>query len=327
MNRYNNKETIYNGPNAIIYKATDKKTENVVALKVVDIDLCMKPHNIRREITTLKKLHNEGVLSFIDLYSYGDDIILVTPYYSFDLDQWIKRCTKKRVKFNLEDPTQNLTSYRSEFPIDKIEPIFTSLVKTLKYLHEDEGIIHRDIKPSNIFFESENSPPVLGDFGIIYNTRDPPADEPFENKFTDVSTGIYKAPELCFGMSDYVQPIDIWSLGILLSVLYSTTGASCIDEEGNFHDLTLISSIFQNFGTPLTSDVADKRTYWPDANRPLSHLNKFNFTKCPRKPCNEILPRCNNSKILQIFDKMMVYQSDERITAKSIITCLENLED
>lgn len=323
MNQYGTKETIYSGPNAIVYKAIDRESQNIVALKVVDVDLCMKPHDIRREITTLQRIHNKGVLQFINLYTHGDDIVLVTPCYLFDLDQWIKMCTKKRVKFNLDDPTNNIIHYRNEFPTSKVENIISTLASTLRYLHDDEGIIHCDIKPSNVYFESEDSPPVLGDFGIIYNTRDPPSDEPMDSKYTDVSTGIFKAPELCFGMADYTQAIDIWSLGIMLTLLYSATGKSCIDEEGNFHDLTLISSIFLNFGTPLTSDASDKRLYWPDANRPLSHFNSFKFTEKPRVPSDKLLPRCDNPNMLRIFDRMMVYQGNERITAKEILTCIE----
>ena len=90
MNQYGTKETIYSGPNAIVYKAIDRESQNIVALKVVDVDLCMKPHDIRREITTLQRIHNKGVLQFINLYTHDDDIILVTPCYQFDLDQWIK---------------------------------------------------------------------------------------------------------------------------------------------------------------------------------------------------------------------------------------------
>lgn len=323
MNQYDNKETIYSGPNAVVYKAIDRESQNIVALKVVDVDLCMKPHDIRREITTLQRIQNKGILQYLNLYTHGDDIILVTPCYQFDLDQWIKRCIKKKVKFNLDDPTNNMIHYRNEFPTDKIKKIMSTLADVLRYLHDDEGIIHRDIKPSNVYFESEDSPPVLGDFGIMYNTKAPPPDEPMESKYTDVSTGIFKAPELCFGMADYTQAIDIWSLGIIFTLLYSTTGKSCIDEEGNFHDLTLISSIFQNFGTPLTSDASDKRLYWPDANRPQSHFNSFKFTEKHRKPLEELLPRCDDPNMLHIFDRMMVYQGSERITAKEILTCIE----
>lgn len=323
MNKYDNKETIYSGPNAIIYKSIDRDSQNIVALKVVDVDLCMKPHDIRREITTLQRIHNKGILQYLNLYTHGDDIILVTPYYQFDLDQWIKRCIKKRVKFNLDDPSNNTIHYSNEFPRDKIQKVIFTLASTLRYLHDDEGIIHRDIKPSNVYFESEDSPPVLGDFGIIYNTKAPPPDEPMESKYTDVSTGIFKAPELCFGMTDYTQAIDIWSLGIIFTLLYSLTDKSCINEEGNFHDFTLISSIFQNFGTPLTSDASDKRLYWPDANRPSSHFNNFKFTEKPRKRLEELLPRCDDPNMLNIFDRMMVYQASERITAKQILTCIE----
>lgn len=324
MNKYTNNETLYSGPHSIIYRAIEHETNNIVALKVVDVDFCMKPHNVRREIATLQQIHHPGVLSIISLFSQGDDMVLVTPCFQFDLGLWINRCIKKRVKFNLENPALNTVRYNNEFPLEKIGPIFASLVSTVAFLH-DQGIIHRDIKPSNVFFMSEDSEPVIGDFGIIYNTRNPPPDEPPHAKITDVSTGIFKAPELCFGLADYSHPIDIWSLGILLTILYSSSGSSCLDDEANYHDLTLINSMFQNFGTPLATDALDPRTYWPDANQPQNHFNKFQFTHYPRKLPAQLLPRCQTPAMLDIFDSIMVYQASERITAKKMVTCLENL--
>lgn len=324
MEKYQVGESIYGGPIAVVHKATEKSSGNSVALKEVDIDLCTKPHNVRREILFLKALKHPGILELLDSFEYGDSFYLVTPLYAFDLDQWLKRCSKKRMKFNFNDPINDQLSTTNTFPIDRAHLILLLLALALEFLHIQQGIIHRDIKPSNIFFHDESSEPVLGDFGIAYDTLSPPADEPPDRKYTDVSTGIYKAPELCFGFTDYSFTIDIWSLGIMMTVLYSQDGESCLDTNGNFHELSLIHSIFCNFGTPLVSDSSDPRTYWPEAALPQSHFTKFNFKKHVRRHAADMLPRCRESSIIEAFDRIMVFRLQNRMNAGELVTCLKN---
>ena len=77
-------------------------------------------------------------------------------------------------------------------------------------------------------------------------------------KYIDVSTGIYKAPELILGITNYEYEIDIWSLGIILTGLYSENFQSVLvkdDKEltndSHVSDLYLLNQIFENFGTPI----------------------------------------------------------------------------
>lgn len=318
MNKYTDKTRIYSGPNCLIYKATNSETNEIVGLKVVDVDLCMKPHSIRKEIKILKKLNHPNILPYIGSIKVHDDIILETPFYEFDLRALLKSHLKKSVKFNFEDPLNNKIVYKNQFPVERIKEILKGLASALSYLHNEQGIIHRDVKLANVFFRDENSEPVLGDFGIAYPTKEPPLDEPFDKKYLDISTGIYKAPEVCFGVTSYGYEIDIWSLGVILTILYSKDGSSFLEEDGN--DLVLINLLFTNFGTPSLDE--NDSLYWPEMKNDKYHFKDFNFIKRPRKNTEELLPRCNDTCVTSLFDSMMVYERSKRITSNKL---LENL--
>lgn len=320
MSKYEKEREVFSGPFCDVYKAKDQ-LGNVVALKVVDVDFLRKPHNFRREVTLLKRLQHTGIAEYVDDYNLGEDLYLVMRYYEVDLISVMRHFSKKKVKFNLEDPIKNTTVMVNEIPLEKIPKMVENLAAALSFVHS-QGIIHRDIKPANIFFNSidELESPVLGDFGIAYDTRSPPADEPANEKFTDVSTGYYKAPELCFGVGDYSTEIDLWSLGILISYLYSKNArpVNYVDEDGDdsnmqLNDFVLIQGIFSNFGTPSTT-ATDSPLYWARLGDASTHFANFQFKHYARKPTAQLLPRCNNDVVAQLFERLTTYAS-RRIVA------------
>lgn len=332
---YVERQKIYTGPISIVYKAKDARDGKIVALKVVDVDFLVKPHNIKREIEFLKLQRQVGgekfgVLLYIDSFKFRDDDILVTEYYDIDLNSLLDSYKKKSVKYDWSNPEQNKYVFKNQFPTDIATFIFYKLSTTLKYLHEECQIIHRDIKPSNIFFkqskEGEVYEPVLGDFGILYDKKCPPSDEPPNEKYTDVSTGCYKAPELCFGATDYDTGIDIWSLGVLVSRMYSNDGFECIKNDSG-SDLGLIYSILLHFGTPNLepSDEKNDKRYWPEM-KGNKQFEMFNFSVNERKSPSELIPRCPNNEVSVLWDDMMVYQSSRRPTARDIIRRIESIQ-
>lgn len=312
---YTDRERVYSGPFCDIYKCTSP-AGRTVALKVVDLDFLQKPHNFRREVRFLQRLSHPNVATFIDLFSQGEDHYMVMEYYKFDLNGVFDHFMSKRTKFNLEDPTKNYLVTSNRIPVASVTPMIWALVLALKYIHAS-GIIHRDIKPANVMFSSldclEN--PVVGDFGISYDVSSPPGDEPPNEKFTDVCSGYYKAPELCFGVTDYGSEIDLWSLGILISALYSKDGntanfvksdPSGVDAAPELNDFYLILGIFGAFGTPNIVDEADD-LYWKTLANDKCHFAKFNYKSVPRKPTQELLPRCQDREIMDLFEHLTRY--------------------
>lgn len=335
--RYNKQHLVYSGPISRVYRAIDLQTSAIVALKVVDVDLIVKPHNVDREIAFLQSQRDVAsthrLLQYLSSYRLGDDEVLVTDYYDTDLQKLIASYQKKSTVYNWQDPLQNRFVYKNQFPIDLATFIFYKLSSTLQYLHDECSIIHRDIKPSNVFFKvgvnGEVFDPVLGDFGIIYDKLKPPSDEPWPEKYTDISTGIYKAPELCFGVTDYDSSVDVWSFGILVSKLYSKDGLGCLGDSGNTDgyggsDLGLIEAIFLHLGTPSIQeeDTHNRFKYWPQM-KTNAQFALFNFINHPRQGNDVLIPRCLNHGLSEIWTDMMLYEPSLRIKARDIVSRIE----
>lgn len=326
--QYIERVKIYSGPISLVYRAKDRDSGSVVALKIVDVDFVVKPHNIKKEIEFLKREQSNalqhGILQYLNTYKHVDDEVIVTEYYDIDLSSLIEQYRKRSVKYNWDNPSENKYVYKNQFPLEMAGHIFYKLSETLSYLHDKCEIIHRDIKPSNVFFKykhgtkNEIGDPVLGDFGIIYDKRAGNSEEQWDTKYTDVSTGVYKAPELCFGKSDYDTSIDIWSLGVLVSKIYSNDGIECLGEYTS--DLGLIDSIFLHFGTPTTTITSDKN-YWNEM-KGNSQFDIFQFKQFPRMNISKLLPRCEDENIMTVWNNIMIYESSSRLRANEIV---ENL--
>lgn len=315
MTKYTKSKRVYGGPFCDIYEASSPN--GTVALKIVDLDFLQKPHNFRQEIALIKKLHHPGIAEYLDDYTMGEDYVLVMPFYPVDLAGVMAHFCKKRIKFNLEDPTRNKTVVKNEIPLAALKPMATKLVEALKYLHSCH-IIHRDIKPANIFFRGlhdlEN--PALGDLGISYDVENPPVDELPAEKVGDVGTGYYKAPELCFGVTDYGYEVDLWLLGIVFSFMYSSDGNPIVKEEEvdepeerpDLNDFVLIRGIFGKFGTPTTTPGP---LCWPKLADAKYHFVKFRFDQHPRLPNSELMPRCTDEDVLRVFGGLTRYDGRE----------------
>lgn len=314
---YTDRKKIYGGPFCDVYKC-NSPSGDVVALKVVDLDFLRKPHHFRREIKFLLRLSHPNIAQFVDSFAQGEDHYMVMKYYEVDLNKVLDHFTTKKIKFNLTDPSKYKVISSNGLPVSSLGCMVRSLVLALKYIHE-QGIIHRDLKPANIFFPSIDhlDSPVIGDFGISYDVINPPVDEDQDHKFTDVSTGYYKAPELCFGVTDYGTEIDLWSLGILISVLYSSNGTPAnylepdpdeIEAAPELNDFVLILGTFQAFGTPdITNRTSD--LYWEKLADSKYHFVNFLYQNFPRKTTASLLPRCRDEQIVSLFESLTRYDN------------------
>ncbi|CAI5756436.1 unnamed protein product [Candida verbasci] len=323
---YINKSLIYNSSISNIYKAEDDENNQLVCLKVVSLDFKIPPHSIINEIKALKSLNHPNILQYINHYTIGDDMYLVSPLYKYNLTQLIqKKYSKSTLNINL-DSNFTLKNLISE---EDIISFLKSMSSALAHIHQS-GIIHRDIKPENIFFNEDLTQPVIGDFGICYHESDPSIDEPLNMKYIDVCSSIFQPPELLLGITDYSFEIDIWSLAIIVTVLFSKNLKSVLiindpelSNDSQISALPLLHSIFKSLGTPTTQD-SNSELFWPELIE-KTHFKDFNLTVYPRLSYDDILPKCKNEKLKEIFSKMIKYDRFNRISALELHEELETL--
>jgi serine/threonine protein kinase len=242
--------------------------------------------------------------------------VLVFPYYPSTLNTYLRNHAKRNVpKLNLyanfgssnSSDSDSAPELVNNLPLDKATQIVKGIADGLAFLHSN-GIIHRDIKPENIMFQNFDPNPIIIDFGICYKYPNNYGKEQPSKKICDVSTGIYRSPELVFGITDYSYGVDIWSFGILISLLFSKHVKPVFSND-DYGDFRLVSLIFKTFGTP-TLDT------WPEARKSPT-FSRLEPSKVDPISVDTILPRADGT-IKEIFQRMMIYESSRRLSASEI---------
>uniref|UniRef100_A0A7E4VPU5 Protein kinase domain-containing protein n=1 Tax=Panagrellus redivivus TaxID=6233 RepID=A0A7E4VPU5_PANRE len=94
---------------------------------------------------------------------------------------------------------------------------FRQLIAGVDYMHE-KGVVHRDIKPENLLI-TKNDVVKICDFGFATRLFDYYG---HENWFIDrFGTRTYCAPEMQYGKRYRGIPVDIWSCGVVLFVMFT----------------------------------------------------------------------------------------------------------
>lgn len=116
----------------------------------------------------------------------------------------------------LEKKNMDLLDYleKGQISIENIKKIFSQICIATQQIHSSKTA-HLDIKPENIFMDDIDSV-VLGDFGSSFTWR-----EDVPKKFGACGTSYYCAPEAKRKKSYCPLKADIWSLGVLLHVLFT----------------------------------------------------------------------------------------------------------
>ncbi|KAJ0171381.1 hypothetical protein K1T71_012931 [Dendrolimus kikuchii] len=202
LKRFEIKKRLGKGAYGIVWKATDKKTKEVVAIKKI-FDAFRNQTDAQRtfrEIIFLQSFRNHP--NIVKLHSIhralnNRDIYLGFEYMETDLHNVIKRGNI------LKDIHKRYIMYQ--------------MLKATKYIHSG-NVIHRDQKPSNVLIDSACRVK-LADFGLarsvssIYSGGEDGADP----CLTDyVATRWYRAPEILIASKNYTKGIDMWSLGCIL---------------------------------------------------------------------------------------------------------------
>ncbi|VVB14510.1 unnamed protein product [Arabis nemorensis] len=187
-------EEIGDGVSATVHRALCIPLNEVVAIKVLDLEKCNNDlDGIRREVQTMSLINHPNVLQAHCSFTTGHQLWVVMPYMAGGSCLHIIK-----------------SSYQDGFEEPVIATLLRETLKALVYLHA-HGHIHRDVKAGNILLDS-NGAVKLADFGVsacMFDTGDRQ-----RSRNTFVGTPCWMAPEVMQQLHGYDFKADVWSFGI-----------------------------------------------------------------------------------------------------------------
>jgi len=289
---YEKLHKIDEGTYGVVYKAKDKVTGDIVALKQVKLISTKEgfPVTALREINVLLSLDHPNIVNVREMVvgNTMDKIFMVMDFMEHDL---------KGLMMAMTQP----------FSASEIKRLMLDLTSALDYCHE-HWVLHRDLKTSNMLFNNRGIA-CLCDFGLARKYGDP------LKEYTQlVVTLWYRAPELLLGAKVYGAAIDVWSLGCIFAEL--VLRKPLLPGQG---EIDQIDKIFKLLGTPTEAS-------WPGSSQ-LPHMKKVKFRPQPFSHLRDKFKRgmsftsetALSEKGLELLAAMLTLNPDERITTKQAL--------
>lgn len=324
LSTYEKLGRIGEGTYGVVYRARDKKTNEIVALKKVRMDREKDgvPITTLREVRILQHCcSHENIVHLMRVVQGNqlNNVFLVFEYCEHDL-------------------ASLLDNMRQPFLESESKCLIVQLLKAVEYLH-DRWIMHRDLKLSNLLLNNRGELK-LCDFGLARSfepVREGEEDEEEEDGERDVAEGKdrddrdddqngrkrrrrgkrqicytpkvvtlwYRAPEVLFGDDAYTASIDIWAAGCVL--------AEFLKHDPLFPgktEVTQLELIFKLLGAP-------NERIWPG----WSKLPNVGTTLVPEQPYNYLeheFPNLHQSGI-DLLNAMLTYDPKRRCSAKDAL--------
>lgn len=194
MENFQKVEKIGEGTYGVVYKAKNKLTGEVVALKKIRLDTETEgvPSTAIREISLLKELNHPNIVKLLDVIHTENKLYLVFEFLHQDLKKFMD------------------ASALTGIPLPLIKSYLFQLLQGLAFCHSHR-VLHRDLKPQNLLINADGSIK-LADFGLARAFG-----VPVRTYTHEVVTLWYRAPEILLGCKYYSTAVDIWSLGCIFA--------------------------------------------------------------------------------------------------------------
>ncbi|XP_058794558.1 cyclin-dependent kinase 5 [Phymastichus coffea] len=235
MQKYEKLEKIGEGTYGTVFKAKNRETHEIVALKRVRLDDDDEgvPSSALREICLLKELKHKNIVRLYDVLHSDKKLTLVFEHCDQDLKKYFD-------------------SLNGEIDLDVVKSFLYQLLRGLAFCHS-RNVLHRDLKPQNLLI-NKNGELKLADFGLARAFG-----IPVKCYSAEVVTLWYRPPDVLFGAKLYTTSIDMWSAGCIFAELANAGRplfpGSDVDDQ--------LKRIFKMLGTP-TEETWPEMTTLPD---------------------------------------------------------------
>ncbi|XP_010628917.1 mitogen-activated protein kinase 15 isoform X3 [Fukomys damarensis] len=284
--RYVLKRRLGKGAYGIVWKAVDRRTGEVVAIKKIFDAFRDKTDAQRtfREIMLLQEFGDHpNIIRLLDVIRADNDrdIYLVVESMDTDLNAVIQKGNL------LEDIHKRY--------------IFYQLLQATKFIHSGH-VIHRDQKPSNVLLDA-NCLVKLCDFGLARSLNNLPEGPEGQALTEYVATRWYRAPEVLLSSRWYTLGVDMWSLGCILGEMLR--GQPLFPGSSTLHQLQLI---LETIPPPSAEDLLALGSGYSDLI--LQRLGSR-----PRQTLDTLLPPDTPPEALDLLRQLLVFAPDKRLSA------------
>ena len=291
MEDYEIIERIGGGTFADVYKAKEKSTGEIVAIKTLKrkykkLEDCLE----LGECKSLQKLLDESISD-----QKGFNNIIKLKHIIF-----VKKTGLLNLIFEyMKQDLLELMKSREPGHLDEsdIKDIIYQTLLGLAHMHK-YGYFHRDMKPENLLINDKIVK--IADFGLVREIRSIPP-------YTEyVSTRYYRAPECILKSSNYSSPVDIWAVGCIMAEMYLHPKPLFYGQ----NEKEVLNKICSILGTP-THDT------WAKG---IQQANLIGF-KLPNNSGTDLANIIPNAspKAIEILKQMLQWDPNKRPTAVSLL--------
>ena len=313
LRRYDIVQKLGKGAYGIVWRALDKKTKDVVALKKI-FDAFQNSTDAQRtfrEVVFLQEMKgHEHVITLKNVMKADNDrdLYLVFEHMETDLHAAIR--------------ANILGDVHKQY-------IMWQTLKALKFMHS-ANLLHRDMKPSNLLLNSDclmkvadfglarsfspkakPTEPVGGDATGEMEVMEDVLDEP--TAFTDyIATRWYRAPEILLGSSSYSEAVDMWGAGCILGEILA--GKPVFAGSSTIQQLELICGLI---GKPEW-DLAQCQRVSPYTRAMLADLNVESKEAGTAAAWEKAFPNASRDA-LDLLQQLLKFSPFERISASQAL--------
>ncbi|CAM9605339.1 unnamed protein product [Ectocarpus sp. 8 AP-2014] len=270
------------GAYGVVWKAIEKRTRQVLALK--------KCFDAFRNATDAQRTFRE--IMYLQALAGHDNLIR--------LQHVVKAENGRDIYLTFDHMETDLHAVIRANILEEIHKkyIIYQLVKALKFMHSAD-LLHRDIKPSNLLLNSDCHVK-LCDFGLCRNIAETAGPQPHLTDY--VATRWYRAPEILLGSPRYTKGVDMWAVGCILGEMLS--GRPTFPGTSTMNQL---EKIMESTGRPSPEDVQSIKS-------PFAGTMLESIPPTRQISLNEVFSSAS-AQALDLMSQCLQFNPDKRVRA------------